>query len=215
MKKMHHLSFLVAALCSSLVLAESKAPDLSTPKSAAIAFGTALLADDSAGLHATATGSESDFKTVGALGTMVSAMKKLSDTASEKFGKDNVITKGTKDMDIAAELEKAEVKVEGDTATIINKEKADDKNPLKLAKKDGKWMVDLGSLPKEGMDQMVKLAPAMAKAANEVATEIKGDKYKTAEDAQQAMGTKMVAAMMQAAPPSAPGAPPVPPAPEK
>ena len=38
-----------------------------------------------------------------------------------------------------AELEKSEVKEEGDKATIVNKEK-DDKNPMKLVKKDAMVM---------------------------------------------------------------------------
>lgn len=208
MRKMRSLSFLVVALCSSLALA---APDLSTPKSAALAFGNALVGDDAAGLKASAFGSEAEFKTVEALGKMISAMKKLSDAASAKYGKDNIITKGSKDIDVAAELEKSELKVEGDTATIINKDK-EEKNPMKLVKKNGAWKVDLASLPKEGTEQLVQMAPAMAKAATEVVAEIKADKYKTADEAQQAIGTKMVAAMLNG--PNGPAPAPAP-APEK
>ena len=106
-------------------------------------------------------------------------------------------------MDIAAELEKSEAKVDGDNATIINPTK-EEKDPMKLVKKDWKWFVDLKSLPKDGMDQVVKMAPAMAKAATEVTAEIKSGKYKDAMEAQQALGTKMIAAMMEAGPAPAP-----------
>jgi len=210
MFKFQRIGLVAVMVCA---MAGSASADQSTPKGAALAFGNALLAGDSKGLKATAVGSDGDFKVVDALGTMVSAMKKLSDAASEKFGKDNPISAGAKDMDIAAELEKSEVKEEGDTATIINKEK-DDKNPMKLVKKDGKWFVDLASLPKDGMEQVVKMAPAMAKAATEVTAEIKKGTYKDAMEAQQALGTKMVAAMMESAPP-APGAEKAPPKEEK
>jgi hypothetical protein len=178
--------------------------DLTTPKGAALSFGNALLAGDNAGLRATSLGSDNDYKILESLGTMVSAMKKLSDAAAEKFGKDNVISKSGKDMDIAAELEKSEVKVDGDSATIINKDKPDDKNPMKLKKVGSDWKVDLASLPKEGMDQLTKMAPAMAKVAAEVTKEIKDGKYAKAEDANTALGQKMFAAMMQAPPPQQP-----------
>lgn len=222
------ISFVAATLCASVVLADTKAPDaadpksapvaaakvdLTNPKSAALAFGNALVAGDAAGLKATAIGSEGDFKTVDALGQMVSAMKKMSDAAIEKWGKDNELSKGAgaQSTDVAAELEKSEVKVDGDTATIVKKDQPEDKNPMKLVKKDGAWKVDLASLPKEGMDQLVKMAPAMSKVAAEVATEIKAGKYKDAKEAQQAMPQKMLAEMMKAGP--AAGGEVVPPAP--
>jgi hypothetical protein len=211
--KFKKVTFLAAALCTAIApaitRADNPAPagnnatakaDLTTPKGAALMFGNALLAGDNAGLRAASTGTEADYKVCESLGTMVSAMKKLSDAATAKFGKDNVISKSSKDMDIAAELEKSEVKQDGDSATIINKDKPDEKNPMKLKKVGSDWKVDLSSLPKEGMDQLVKMAPAMAKAASEVTTEITSGKYQKAEDAQQALGQKMLAAMMQTAP---------------
>jgi hypothetical protein len=190
--------FVTAMVCA---MAVSVSADQSTPKGAALDFGNALLAGDSKALRATSLGTEDEYKIVDALGSMVGGMKKLSDAAAAKWGKENPITAGAKDMDMAAELNKptVEVKEEGDTATIINKEKQE-KDPMKLVKKDGKWFVDLKSLPKDGMDQVVKMAPAMAKAAAEVAADIKADKFKDAMEAQQAFGTKMIAAMMEAAP---------------
>ena len=206
MLNLKRMSVVLLAVCA-MTAGSARAADQSTPKKAAESFGTALVAGDNKAVREVSQGTDAEYKTVDALGTMVGAMKKLSDAASAKYGKDNAISKGAKDMDIAAELEKSEVKEDGDKATITNKEK-DEKNPMKLVKKDGKWFVDLSSLPKEGMDQVVKMAPAMSKAATEVAGEIKADKYKTAEEAQQALGTKMLAAMMQAPPPADAPAPP-------
>ena len=215
--KTKRLPFIVAALFGAQVLcgpvaplhadapkaadaAVAKSADLSNPKSAAMAFGNALIAGDAAGLRAATVGTDADYKIIDAVGKMVGSMKRLSDAASEKYGKDNEITKGAQDTNIAEKLDKADVKVEGDTATIIDKEKADDKNPLKLVKKGSDWKVDLGSIPKDGMDQLVKMAPAMAKAADEVTQEIKDGKHKTAKEAQEAIPQKMMAALMQAAP---------------
>lgn len=204
MSKFKRMSAVLVAVCT-MAAGSVRAADQASPKAAALAFGNALLAGDDKGVREASTGSEADYKTVGALGTMVSAMKKMSDAAAAKFGKDNAISKNAKDMDVAAELEKSEVKEEGDKATITNKTK-DEKNPMKLVKKDGKWFVDLASLPKDGMDMVVKMSGPMSKAATEVAGEIKADKYKTADEAMQAMNMKMLAAMTQSAPqpPAAP-----------
>jgi hypothetical protein len=206
MLKMTRFGIVAVMVCA--MVASAKA-DQSTPKGAALMFGNALMAGDGKALRAVSTGTEEEYKIVEALGSMVSSMKKLSDAAAEKFGKDNPLSANTKDMDVAGDLEKSEVKEEGDNATIINKEK-NEKDPMKLVKKDGKWSVDLkASMPKENLGEVVKMAPAMSKAATEITAEIKAGKFKDAMEAQQAFGTKMIAAMMEAAP-KAPA-----PAPEK
>ena len=213
MLQLKKMALVMFGLCASLAVSANAAPDLSTPKSAALAFANAVVAADGPGVRATASGTDEQFKLVDTIGTLVGSMKKLSDAATAKFGADNAISKSTKDMDLAAEVEGSEVKVEGDNATLIDPKKKDDAHPMKLIKKEGKWLVDLNSLPKEGLDEMVKMAPIMAKAATATVAEIKADKFKTAEEAQQGFGMK-IAAEMLAAPP-APGAPPAPPAPEK
>ena len=96
----------------------------------------------------------------------------------------------------------------------MKKDTNDKSPPMKLKKVDGNWKVDLSSLPKENMDQMMKVIPSISKAFTELATEITAGKYKTAMEAKDAMGQKMLAAMMSANP-GAIGAPPAPPAPEK
>jgi hypothetical protein len=184
---------------SGATAAPAKA-DLSTPKGAALTFANALVSGDNAAIRACSVGSDTEYKTLESLSTMVSAMKKLSDAAVEKFGKDNVITKGS-NTDIAAEIEKSTAKEEGDTATIVNKDKPDDKNPMKLKKVGSDWKVDLAqTLPKDGVDMLSKMAPAMAKVANEVTAEIKAGKFMKADEAKEALGTRMLAAMMQPPP---------------
>ena len=88
MLKVTRFGFVAVMVCAMVGSAKA---DQSTPKGAALDFGNALLAGDSKGIKATSVGSDADYKVVDALGTMVSAMKKLSDAAAEKFGKDNPI----------------------------------------------------------------------------------------------------------------------------
>jgi hypothetical protein len=169
--------------------------DLTTPKGAALAFGNSLLSGDVAAMRASSTGSDADYKMMETLQTMISAMKRLTEAAAIKYGKDNPISKSAGEFNIAAELEKSDAKVEGDSATIVNKDKPDEKNPMKLKKVNGEWKVDLTSLPKDNVSDLLKIAPVMTGIANEVTKDINAGKYAKAEDAHQALGQKMVAAM--------------------
>lgn len=191
--------FVTAMVCA---MAVSVSADQSTPKGAALDFGNAIQSGDSKALRAVTIGTEDEYKAFDAIGMVVGAMKKVSDAAAEKFGKDNPISaSASKNADIAAELNKPEVEIkeDGDKATITNKAN-DSKNPMTLVKKDGKWFVELKSLPRGDMDQVVKVAPVMSKIATEIAADIKAGKFKDAMEAQLAMQTKMIAAMMEAAP---------------
>lgn len=170
------------------------AADLSTPKAAAQSFAKAVTTGDNAGIRATTTGTEEQYKMAEAMGGMLKSMADLRAAATAKYGADNPISKD-KDMDIAKDIDEAEFKTEGDVATMVKKTNPNDKDPLKLKKVDGKWKVDLGSMPASESAQITKMAPAMKKACDEVAAEINSGKHATADAAQTAMGQKMAAAM--------------------
>jgi hypothetical protein len=168
------------------------APDLSNPKSTAVSFAKAVQSNDMAAAKATSTGSDEQYKMVEAMGQMMSGFKNFQSAAVAKFGDAGKSSQGP--PDIVADAEGSEVKTEGDTATVINPKQPDDKDPMKLVKKDGKWKVDLSSMP---MDEQAKMMAAsaskMKKALDETAEEIKANKYKTVQEAQQALGMKMQA----------------------
>jgi len=93
--------------------------------------------------------------------------------------------------DLVAEIKKNEIKVDGDSAVMIDKNKPDEKDPLKFKKVDGKWKVDLSTLK----DEATKGAPpGFVKNLNDMADDINADKYKTVQDAAQAFQAKMTGA---------------------
>jgi hypothetical protein len=90
--------------------------------------------------------------------------------------------------ELSKRLDEAELKEEGDTATLTNKDRAQDS--LKLKKVDGQWRVDLSS-----QSQQAPLIKSLGSLMGDVATEINDGKYKTVDEAQMAMNTKVMTAL--------------------
>jgi hypothetical protein len=191
--------------------------DQSSPKAAATTFAKALSAGDAAAAKAVSTGPADQVAKIDQLASVGPAMKKLMDAAAARFGKDNELYKETAKMgDMASEVEKADIKETGDTATITRKD--DPNKPMKLVKKDGKWAVDLASMFADlpPGEQGAKLMAAMAKVATETADEIAAGKHADAAAANKALGDKIMASMMPAIPtpptsgPAVPSVPSIP-----
>jgi hypothetical protein len=102
-------------------------------------------------------------------------------------------------MDFDKELKAATEKVEGDTATITSAKPEQQKEPMKLKKVEGKWKVDMSSVPAEGLDnpQTAQMMRVMSDAAKSTASEIDQGKYASAQDARQAMTQKILPAIMK------------------
>ena len=166
----------------------AKAPDLSNPKSTAVAFARAIQSNDMAAIRAASTGNDEQYRMIEAMSQLMYAFKNYESAAVARFGEAG---KGKAAMpDIVAEAEAAEIKIDGDTATASNK--PDAKDPMKLVKKDGQWKVDLVSIPADSK-RMADNAPGMTKALDETATDIKAGKFASPEEAHQALGIRMQA----------------------
>jgi hypothetical protein len=84
---------------------------------------------------------------------------------------------------------------DGDTATLASAPNTPN-SAIQLKRIDGIWKVDFASIP--GMADaasMRSMTQKMVDANDEVADEIKAGKYATAQDAAEAVNTKMAAAM--------------------
>ena len=70
---------------------------------------------------------------------------------------------------------------------------------------EGKWKLDMASIPAEGMDdpKALKMFKGMAEVAQQTAKEVDQGKYASANDAKQAMGQKILQMMGIALPPGA------------
>ena len=201
---------LLSLACVALLAPSTRAakPDLSSPKAAVVSLGNAMLNDDAeAGVAATNVPAEqkSTWEQTIHLGA---ALNRLNEVAVQKWGDEGRTLlmgpggakKGApRYKDLAQrvrDMEQAEVKVDGDSATVTPK--GEDEQPITCKKTDGQWKVDLSSLPwAQSGGRAAALAPVMAKASREVADDIKADKFKTVTEAQQALYAKVAAAQQQ------------------
>lgn len=185
--------------------ATARAADQDDVKAAALAFAKVLEAGNAADVKAACTGTDKEMAIVDGMVEVLGAMKSLSRAAVAKFGdagKGIMQEQENPGEQIKKQVESAEIKIEGDNATITAKGEGE---PLKLKKVDGKWKINLDAMPNK--DEMEKAGPmmkAMVKACNETITDIKADKYKTVDEAKTALGMKMMAAMTGAAPATQP-----------
>jgi len=171
--------------------------DLTSPKSAAVSFAKAMEAGDAEKLRAATTGgTDEDYKMLEVLSGVFSSMKTLEKESVAKFGEEGNLTEGPMSMDMVAQVESSEEKIDGDTATLSN---PGEKDPLTLKKEGDDWKVDLSKIPnKEEMAKALPVMRGMQKAAEDITAEVKADKYKTAEEAKKAFGMKMMAAAFAA-----------------
>jgi hypothetical protein len=168
--------------------------DLSSPKATAKTFASAMEAGDSAAARKCFdVKDEEQGKAIDAVVELGGASTKLAEAARKKFGDANKILQGDDSpVGMAKELESAEEKITGDTATLTPKSG----RKMSLKKIGGEWKVDFAAMiGNEKMDKVVPMFKAMAKALTETADEIGAGKFKTADEAKEAMGKKMMSAM--------------------
>jgi hypothetical protein len=181
--------------------------DLSSPKATMKTILDAMRRGDSATIQAASI--NGDPQVIDMMTKMGSGMSALRDAAVAKWGDagKDIAGKGMPDFDKS--LENADVKENGDTATVTP---TDTKEPITLKKVSGDWKLDWSQakgLPSK--DDVAKMAPmtgAMADAAKQTADEIKAGKYATVTDAQNALQQKMMASMMSKMPAGGPGGAP-------
>ena len=161
------------------------------PKDVAVAFAKAIMAGDKKATHDVAAGTEEQLKTLDTMTDAMHAILKFKEACDKKFGADNVLSKNMAGgmPDLVAEVSKSEFKVDGDSVTVVDKDKPDDKHPLKLKKVDGKWKVDLSAMGDDAKD----MPPGLVKTFTELTADITDGKYKTAEEAAGAFAQKMQA----------------------
>jgi hypothetical protein len=197
---------LAVALCASIALVRpTTAQEIKadSPKGAAQAFFKAMEVGDAKAAKAIATGSEKQLAMLDLLVPVVSGFKQLENAAVKKWGEEGRKAlsqgQGGGGFDFEKELKASTEQVTGETATITSSKPEQQREPMKLKKIEGKWRVDMSSLPAEGLDnpQTSKMLQAMSDAAKATATEIDQGKYTTAQQAKEAMGQKILPVLMQ------------------
>jgi len=187
----------VVAICVVAIVGCGGA-DTSTPKGTVKAMFDAMKKGDAETVKSLTV--NGDPKLLEMLTSMMASNKQLEDAATAKFGADGASVLGEQDKvmgDMDKKLETAEVKENGDTATITVKDSPD---PLTLTKVNGQWKVDLSKAPHmPTAAEMAQLQPvfnAMLDVNKQLAADISAGKFKTAAEAKDAKQQKLMAAMM-------------------
>ena len=193
-------------LCALIALAQvaraaDDQPDPSSPKGVAAAFFKAMESGDAATARSLATGQEKQLAVIDLLVPVFHSFKELETAAVKKWGEEGrkALSQnqggGPGSPDFNEQLKTAKEEINGDTATITPAGgNVDKKDQMKLKKVDGKWKLDMASLPSEGINDpdARKMLSAVAEVAKSTAAEIDQGKYATAKDAKDAMTKKLM-----------------------
>jgi ketosteroid isomerase-like protein len=198
-------AFAVLACFSGLV----RAGDESDIKATAKSFAEALSKGDADAAKQQMVRTDDTDSMIDAITPVIAGRLKLDKALVDKFGKDAVkgvsggIGMNQAMTQYADHVEDADVKIDGDTATVSRKPDADKKpapggqsrdSSLHMKKVDGNWKVDLTSVQDiQKTKERIPMMQAMGKVFTELADEVDGGKYKTVAEVNGAMRQKMVA----------------------
>ncbi len=205
-----------ALFVGTMVQAEVK-KDLSSPKAALTTLAHAMDQGDKEAAKAAVDGTDKHMKAIEGMVDLMKGMKELQAAAKDKYGQIPAEFEQAGMDKMVAQVDKATVKEEGDTAVVTMPEEprpegapaptpeeaaaSAKSRELKMKKVNGDWKLDAASMMQgqELTDQQLQQFSMMSKVASETAQEIRDGKYPTYQEAMQAMGQKMMAAMMGAA----------------
>jgi hypothetical protein len=192
---MFRLNATLLASCLVIGLASPRArgaanPDLSTPKKAALVFARAMESGDVAAARSASTGSDEDYRILNLIADLVGAARQLRDAGVAKFGEAGKSIVSCDEMaQLARQVATADENITGDTATVLHPNEID---PMKLRKDaSGKWKVDLGALSDK--PTKARVIPRVQKVMSAGAADIRAGKYRTAAEANDAIGRQMFA----------------------
>ncbi|HEX8912166.1 MAG TPA: hypothetical protein VF796_07380 [Humisphaera sp.] len=173
--------------------APADTPEQSAARTAARAFAKTLGEADVSKAKALFAGADEDFKLVEAAHAAMRTTAKFKAAAIKVFP--DLAKRQSDDMTVEgllARVERMPIKITGDEALFGD--------GLKLRKADGQWrVVDLYGSPMA--KQLVpKIAAATTKVMEELTPEIEAGKFKTQQEFQEALQTRMRAAMQGAMP---------------
>jgi hypothetical protein len=160
--------------------------DLSDPRKAAVSFTRALERGDAAIARQAAIygGLEGDL--VDAMAVLAQGITRLRAAATTRFGEDALhkIEPGAM-PDVSSRLERADVKLDGDVATVTP---TSGTSPMRLKKTADGWKVDIGALIRgSDVTRLIPTFKAMGESAGDVAAQIEGGKLASIDAARDAL----------------------------
>jgi len=177
--------------------------DLTTPQSAVrTMFAAVEMADGSALRDSFFAPTDGQRDLVTAYADLIVAARHLRDAARDKFAADNppapnpaVIRDGSlpggPSPEDQQQLASAEVKIDGDTATV---QLPDRPKPIKLQRTDNLWRIDLAdyaAVQAAQLSEQTEVNHDLAAALEEASEEITSGKYASAQEAESAVQQKI------------------------
>jgi ketopantoate hydroxymethyltransferase len=143
------------------------------------------------GVKAASVGTDDDYQVLKSLSDMLGSLKRMQAALVKKFGDDAKAIPDLSSM-MSAQIEGAEEKVDGDSATLIVKDKPDDKHPPTLKKTGDDWKMDLKSMNSDPeFAKMKDKAPKAVELIDGYTKDVESGKYPTFAEAAQALGQTM------------------------
>lgn len=182
-----------AALCAICAPA-AHADDAADAKKSALAYMDAMIANDKAKMNENFKGTATEKQAGELMADLFGAYKGFEAACVKKFGPDAMKDKGN-DMDpkaLRAELEKSEIAVDGDKATVKKDGQADG---MQLVKDGGTWKVSSFTGNPMATGMMMGFLKPVETVMKEMTTEVEAGKYKSIDEVKAAGQQKMQALM--------------------
>lgn len=210
MTPLRSFSILFLVVTSGLAIQTARADDTADQAAArqqAVEFGKAVEVCDMDKVHELSTGTDAEYAIVKTLASASVSFHKFRDLAGKKFG-DQAKAFDDLSSDMSGDMKTADVKIDGETASMILKRAPEDKYPLQLKKSGSKWKVDLTNMDKDpDSAAFLKMLPALTKVLDQMARNLTDDKYKSFDEALKDYQQQCTAALTPAPATPAPEAP--------
>jgi hypothetical protein len=183
------------------------APSTATPKGALKLLAAALRDGDADRIKQVMYASNSsESRMVAAMADMAKAMAALQRSAVNAFGREGakevVGDTDATDTESKARIDSADVKVQGDTATVTMED--GEEAPVVLKRVDGKWRLPMSELSRNAdltaLEERLAGLAEQSKLVRELAEEVGAGKYASPAQAHEAWQSRAMQASMRRAP---------------
>lgn len=193
------ISIIMLAACVAACSSHAPKQDAQV-KSALIQFVTAVGDGDLQTVRNVAVIDEAHAKAIDAQCAYGQNWKKLDEAAVAKFGDGGrkVTDRTSAQKQTESAIQSAQVGISGDSATVASKELG---QPAQLLRVDGRWKVDVARMPGADDRNAVPRYQALARAAADMAEQIRAGRYAIADEASKAWRQQYIKTVYEFPPP--------------
>ena len=185
----------VACVSSTAVAQQQGKPELMTPKLGALTFVRTLELNNMPAFQSVTIGGAEEYKLFEPLMKMIAGAKDLEKAAREKWGKaGRTVVRNSPAVGMEVQIQESDVTVDGETA-VVRRKGDEDPDPLTLRKTSDGWKVDLTAIKnRKSMSDAAPSMRRMEKVFTDSAADIRAGKFRSADEAEQALLKRMQAA---------------------